>query len=316
MNLLDRVKRAALAMQRYNWEQGVLAQAFLESGDEETAIMMAVEGANRQSGDGRCAQIGGLEGVTDPCAVGEALIFACEKTGDPFLAEAKGKLLRWALKGAPRNGDGIVYHLSSLKELWVDSLYMLPPFLARAGYYKEALGQIRGYWRALWDAEEGLLAHRWADDKKQFIRKEPWGVGNGWACAGLARVIGLLPEEMEAEKQQLIGMAKGLLDSAYKFQLPDGMFCDVLNNPETFPEINAGQMFAYTVFRGVREGWLSEEYLPAAEKTYQCAIRSVDRFGLVRPVCGMPHFDHPGVAPEGQAFFILMASARKKLQNM
>ena len=31
--MTDRVKRALLAMQRYNWEQGVTAQAFLEAGD-------------------------------------------------------------------------------------------------------------------------------------------------------------------------------------------------------------------------------------------------------------------------------------------
>jgi len=243
--------------------------------------------------------------------VGEALIFACEKTGDPFLLEAKRKLLRWALEGAPRNNEGTVYHLCSLKEFWVDSMYMLPPFLARAGYYEEALGQIQGYWRALWDAETGLLSHRWDDEKKQFIRKEPWGVGNGWACAGLARVIGLLPAEMTAEKQELIDMTKGLLDSALKFQLPDGMFHDVLNDPKTFPEINAGQMFAYTVYRGVREGWLSESYLTAAEKIYHRACRCVDEYGLIRDVCGMPDFSHPGVAPEGQAFFILMASVRE-----
>ena len=30
--MTDRVKRALLAMQRYNWEQGVTAQAFLEAG--------------------------------------------------------------------------------------------------------------------------------------------------------------------------------------------------------------------------------------------------------------------------------------------
>ena len=30
-----KVKKAALSMQRYSWEQGVLAQAFLENGDEE-----------------------------------------------------------------------------------------------------------------------------------------------------------------------------------------------------------------------------------------------------------------------------------------
>lgn len=55
--MTDRVKRALLAMQRYNWEQGVTAQAFLESGDTDIAIVLALEGANRQNPDGRCCHI-------------------------------------------------------------------------------------------------------------------------------------------------------------------------------------------------------------------------------------------------------------------
>ena len=43
MTKLESVKLAALAMQRHNWEQGVLSQAFLEAGDHETAILFAIE---------------------------------------------------------------------------------------------------------------------------------------------------------------------------------------------------------------------------------------------------------------------------------
>ena len=35
---LARVKRMALAFQRHDWEQGVVAQAFLEAGDEDVAV--------------------------------------------------------------------------------------------------------------------------------------------------------------------------------------------------------------------------------------------------------------------------------------
>ena len=76
--MTDRVKRVLLAMQRYNWEQGVTAQAFLESGDMDIAIALALEGANRQNPDGRCCHIGESTAVTDPCAIGEALIFALD----------------------------------------------------------------------------------------------------------------------------------------------------------------------------------------------------------------------------------------------
>ena len=39
--MLKQVSQALLTMQRYSWEQGVTAQAFLELGEIDTAIMLA-----------------------------------------------------------------------------------------------------------------------------------------------------------------------------------------------------------------------------------------------------------------------------------
>ena len=108
--LLDKVKCAALTMQRYDWEQVVVAQAFLEAGDHDTAILLAIEAAHRQDKYGRCAAIGNPFSATDPCAIGEAFIYACEQLGDPFLFQAKERLIKWATVDAPRNPNGIVYH--------------------------------------------------------------------------------------------------------------------------------------------------------------------------------------------------------------
>ena len=311
---LRRVKAATLATQRHDWEQGVVAQAFLEAGEEETAILLAVEGANRQGADGRCCQLNPGQGVTDPCAVGEALIAACERTGDGALCRARDALLGWALTGAPRNGAGVVYHLTGGREFWVDSFYMLPPFLARVGCFDEAMRQIDGWWAALYDADKGLLAHRWDDGAKRFIRRDAWGVGNGWALAGMARVAALLPADRAAEKDRLVCRVRGLLEAARPLQWPDGLFHDVLDDPASFVEVNFGQMLAYTIYRGVGAGWLDKDWLEPAEKARSAALEAVDRFGVVRGVCGAPRFDRPGAAPEGQAFFILMEAARSALR--
>ncbi len=310
--MTERVKRALLGMQRHNWEQGVAAQAFLEAGDHEIAVAMAVEGANRQLPDGRCCDLGHSTAVTDPCAIGEALIFACEQTADPFLCAARDRLLHWAVMDAPRSPEGIVYHFQQGKLIWVDSMYMLPPFLARAGLYDEALCQLDGYWQTLFTPENGLLVHQWSDAEGRFLRKAAWGVGNGWALAGMARVIALLPEAHPG-RDELIGRVRQLIEAALPHQLADGAFHDVLDDPATFREVNFAQMLAYTIYRGVQEGWLDAAFLPHAEKARQSALAEVDGYGLVRNVCGAPHFDKPGVAPEGQAFHILMEAARNRL---
>ena len=310
--MTDRVKRALLAMQRYNWEQGVTAQAFLEAGDEAVAIALAIEGAHRQNADGRCCHIAESTAVTDPCAVGEALLFAAEKTHDPFLLAAKEKLLRWALVDAPRNNSGVVYHFLDSRMIWVDSMYMLPPFLARAGEYDEAMRQLAGYWDILYTPENGLLAHQWSDAESRFLRRDAWAVGNGWAMAGMARVIALLPENHPG-RARLIRRVQQLIGAALPCQMDDGAFPDVLDDPATFREVNFAQMLAYPIYRGVQEGWLDASLLPHAEKARAAALAEVDQYGLVRNVCGAPYFDKPGVAPEGQAFHILMETVRKQL---
>ncbi|MBE5793650.1 MAG: glycosyl hydrolase [Clostridiales bacterium] len=316
LSILDQVKHAALCMQRNNWEQGVLAQAFWEAGDRDTATRLAVEAVHRQQEDGRCCQIGGSTASTDPCAIGEALIGAARETGDPWLAQASEKLLRWAVELAPRDANGIVYHFDDSREIWVDSCYMLPPFLAAAGCYEEALRQMDGYWRILLDERKNLLSHRWDDATRTYPRRDVWGVGNGWAAAGMIRVRALLPAGYEAQKQLLESRIRTLLDAAFHYQREDGAFHDVLDDPVSFREINCGQMFAYTVYRGVAEGWLEERYLPYAEKSREAALASVNRYGLVQGVCGLPFFDHPGVAAEGQAFFILMEAARNMWKSV
>ena len=63
-------------MQRYSWEQGVTAQAFLELGETRTAILLAREAVQRQGADGRLACMRDGEGVTDPASNGEALLAA------------------------------------------------------------------------------------------------------------------------------------------------------------------------------------------------------------------------------------------------
>ena len=312
MKRLDLVKLALLSMQRNSWEQGVAMDAFLEQGDRDAVIALAKEAANRRIPDGRLAMIRPDEGITDPCSVGEGLIFAFRETDDKDLGDACDSLLIWALRSAPRNFRGIVYHVPNRPEFWVDSIYMLPPYLAAAGHPEEALHQIDGYRTALFDPQAGLFSHKWDDEKQAFVRKDFWGVGNGWAATGLARTIDLLPETMSAQKQELVQIVHALVDSLLKYKRSDWLFHDVVDNPGSFVEVNLSQMLAYTIYRGLVARWLPGEYEEPARLLKQAVAGKVDRFGLVQGVCGSPHFDKPGVAAEGQAFYLLLDAAAQR----
>jgi unsaturated rhamnogalacturonyl hydrolase len=161
-------------------------------------------------------------------------------------------------------------------------------------------------------AAKKLLSHIWNEGKRRFKRKDFWGVGNGWAAAGITRVIRALPPERGKDKKRLVGYLKDLVDGCLAFQRPDGLFHDVVDNPNSFVETNLGQMLSYSIYTGAAACWLSADYIAAADRMRQAAWKKLDRHGLVQGVCGAPKFDRPGVAAEGQAFFILMESAAKK----
>lgn len=95
----------------------------------------------------------------------------------------------------------------------------------------------------------------------------------------------------------------------------EGKFYNVLDDASSFEEVNLSQMTAYTICRGIRCGWLEEERYPdAAKQMREAALREVDEDGFVHNVCGMPHFDRPGVAPEGQAFLVMMEHEFEKME--
>ena len=309
---VTKVKLSLLAMQRHSWEQGTAMQAFLEQGDMDVVIPMAKEAVYRRLSDGRAAVMANSSAVTDPCAVGEALIAACEATGDAALKQGRDELLEWALKKAPRNDKGVVYHLDNKPQIWSDSAYMLPPFLAAAGHFDEALINLYGYWDILFDTNAKLMRHIWDDGAKSFIREAYWGGGNGWTLAAIARIYDLLPEGRGADREKLAVMGKTLIDGVLAHIRSDFLFHDVIDDSGSFVETNLSQMLAYTIYRAVNSKWLDKPYLETAEKLYAAAVKKIDAYGLVQDCCGAPSFNKAGVAPEGQAFYLLMEAARSK----
>lgn len=305
----DRAALALLAMQRHSWEQGLAMQAFFERGDLHILVPLALEAVYRQLPDGRAATIGVTDAVTDPCSAGEGLLAAYRHTGDRALGEGLDRLLDWALKKAPRNPDGVLYHLLTSHEFWVDSMYMLPPFLAATGHYAESLVNLYGYWEKLFDEKSSLMRHKWDDDAKRFSRAAHWGVGNGWALAALARMYDLLPAGYGNDKQRIAGMAKRLIEAVLPYVREDWLFHNIVDDPASFTETNLSQQLAYTLYRGVASGWLPDRYAGIAANLRRAANAMLDAYGIVRGVCGAPEFDRPGAAPEGQAFYLLMEHA-------
>ena len=309
---IRKVKLALLSMQRYSWEQGVASHAFLDLGEEETAIALAKSAALRQTEDGRAGVIGSSDAATDPCAPGEAIVEAWRLTNDPFFKDSLERLLDWALNRAPRTSCGVICHVVNTRQVWADSCYMLPPFLAAAGYIREAVEQMEGYHRLLCDPRTGLFHHIWNEDTGRFDRADYWGGASGWAVAAMARMLRRLPGTENPFRQRILAMELPLIQALEGVVRPDGLAHDVLDRPDTFVEVNFSQMYAYAIFTGIADGWLPDTYRPLAEKMRAAANQWVDADGYVWQVCGAPDFSSPGTSPEGQAFCLLMEAAARR----
>jgi unsaturated rhamnogalacturonyl hydrolase len=311
----SRIKKAAaagLAMERRDWEQGILAQAFLEAGVDQNVILLTKAAIVQRVPDGRLAVV--LDGgPTDPAMGGVAYWHAGHITGDPEIQEAAQGLLKWILEDAPRASDGTLYHVFKSPEVWSDSFNGAPPFLAATSHYDEALRQIDGLQKRLWDPEKKLLAHIWIDGENADNRKEYWGGGNGWAAAGVARVIRSLPKERKVDRGRLAAFLTQILDGCLAYQRPDGLFHNVVDQPETFVEANLAQMLAFAIYTGILGGWLPVRYRDAADRMRNAARAKMDAFGYVQGVCGAPNFDLQGRSTEAQAFAIMMEAAGSKL---
>jgi rhamnogalacturonyl hydrolase YesR len=302
-------RNAALAIQRQSWEQGVLAVAFVEEGDDAMVVLMAKASMIHLSREGIPAASGGAP--ADPLMAGEAILRAARLTGDPALGKAVTNMLDFALKTGPRAADGTLFHTG--QQIWSDSFHTSPPFLAAAGHYDEAILQIEGHWKRLWNPDKKLLSHIWDERGQRFQDKSFWGGGQGWAAAGLARVIRSLPENRSADKAMLAAHLKDLLDGCLAHQNADGLFHNTVDDPNSFEETDLAQMLAYSIYESVRGGWLPRDYLAAADRMRSAARAKVDADGFVQGVCGAPNFSRPGISAEGQSFFLMMEASAAKV---
>jgi unsaturated rhamnogalacturonyl hydrolase len=305
---IGRATMAALSMQRRDWEQDILAQALLQSGQRDKLILLTKAGMVQQTADGRMGVVVS-GGPTDPAMGGAAYAQAAEWTGDARLLEAVQRMLAWILVKAPRNSDGVLYHTFDGPQMWSDGINGAPPFLAATGRYDEAMHQIEGYRKLLFNSEKKLMAHIWDDGKRLFIDPNFWGGGNGWTAAGLACVIRRLPSSRHNDRSHLAEFARQVIDGCLAHQRADGLFHNVIDHPDTFIETNLAQMLAFAVYQGITDEWLPASYRASAEKMRTAARLKMDAYGFVQGACSAPDFDRPGTSTEAQAFCILMESA-------
>lgn len=307
--MIKKVQDAMMCMTRQCWEQGILAQALMETGQDDLVELVVHDMIVRQSSDGRLCNVEDTPAVTDSAFCIPAVLLTGRKTGNAAYIQAAEKNIRFLLEEAEHGEDKTLYHMIHTQQVWADSAAYLPYSLALAGHYEEAFGQMEGICSRLYCREKGLYLHMWDDETKTYIRPLSWGVGNGWILSGLLRTLLVWDHAYEKEEEQMKTRFFELLDHMLAMETKEHGFHDILDDPDTFQESETAAMVAYVLYRGVKEGFLETSYLERADAIREVLYKKIDARGLVTDAAGSPSFDHAGTAVECQAHVLMMEHA-------
>jgi rhamnogalacturonyl hydrolase YesR len=200
------------------------------------------------------------------------------ETKDPkYLAEGKWWADRQWENPQP---DG----LSAETRFWVDDMYMLTMLQLQAYratgdkvYIDRLAKEMVAYLDKL-QQPNGLFYH--AEDVPFF-----WGRGNGWFAAGMAEMLRTLPKD-HPQRARIEEGFKKMMAALLKYQGKDGMWRQLIDHDEAWPESSGTGMFTFAMITGVKLGILDgPTYGPAARKAWLAVVGYIDQNGDVTQVC-------------------------------
>ncbi len=210
---------------------------------------------------------------SDQVVPGLLLLRLYKATSDPRYLEHAERIGHYVTEQALRTDEGGLIHFGPLggKSMWIDSLFMLGPFLVElyqttgdTRYLDEAVRQALIMYGHLQDRASGLCKHSWNESTGK-TNSAHWLRGNGWALAATAIILDAIPEGYDSKSSELLrrhfrGQALGLI----KHQDPGGMWHTVIDEPETYIETSGTALVAFGLIRGVDAGVLKNERLDPA----------------------------------------------------
>ncbi|THV05421.1 Six-hairpin glycosidase [Dendrothele bispora CBS 962.96] len=264
--------------------------------------------------------------VGDPASVGVAVLLANWTKSDltnTAYSTAAGNQLNYLLNVAPRTASGAISHRADEAQLWADFVYMAPPFIAYFGSLQGGDGetsllqiayeQCSLYRDGLRD-EGGLWRHvaqgSWQDNTH-------WATGNGWAAAGMLRVLETLNHTSQAQnfvdhRANLTSWIEEIILAAWQHQSENGTLLNVIDDPSSFADSAGTALLAYVTYRMANYTG-NGALIPYANKALRLVEDSIDSEGWLRNTVNPYTFNTPSTlevpSPEGQAFVLLLHSA-------
>jgi rhamnogalacturonyl hydrolase YesR len=167
---------------------------------------------------------------------------------------------------------------------WIDDMFMIPALQTEAyritkdrKYLDRAAKEMVAYFERL-QKDNGLFYHH--EDSPFY-----WGRGNGWMAAGAAELLSELPED-HPQRAAILGGYKKMMAGLLKYQGADGMWKQLIDKENSWPETSGTGMFVFSMAVGVRNGWLDEAtYKEPTKKAWAGLASHLNEKGEVKDVC-------------------------------
>jgi unsaturated rhamnogalacturonyl hydrolase len=174
--------------------------------------------------------------------------------------------------------------LSGETRYWIDDMYMLTILQLEAYratgnkmYLDRDANEMVAYLDKL-QQPNGLFYH--APDVPFF-----WGRGDGWVAAGMAEMLRTLPAD-HPQRPRIMKGYKLMMESLLKYQGKDGMWRQLIDRDDAWPETSSTAMFSFAMITGVKNGWLdAATFGPAARKAWIAVAGYIDQNDDITSVC-------------------------------
>jgi unsaturated rhamnogalacturonyl hydrolase len=251
-------------------------------------------------------------------------------------ADAAADWAKWLLTSLPKTKENGFQHTTTdnaelgtinlnQDEVWIDTLFMAVLFLAKYGVTAndqacadEAVHQFLFHIKYLYEKRTGLFYHGYTFKENSNFGGIFWCRGNCWYTAAVMELLDIMGDRLDGGvKAFLLDTYRAQIETLAKYQAPSGLWHTVVDDPSSYEEVSGSAGFARGILKGLRLGYLGEEYRACAEKAVEAIVKNIDADGTVLNVSagtGMgynaEHYKNIMIAPlaYGQSLVLMALS--------
>lgn len=288
----------------WNYIDGCMILALLEiyqaTGEEKYYTFADAFIDHRVQEDGSISGYSVEEYNIDNVNAGKTLFSLYELNGKEKYRKAIELIYR-QVQTQPRTQEGNFWHKKIYPDqVWLDGMYMGQPFYMeyetkfnnKKGY-GDIFNQFRNVVKNMKDPETGLYYHGYDASRKVFwcdketgLSQNFWLRALGWYSMALLDTLDKCDpgEEYQKEYQWLQGVFKEFVDAMLKFQHESGLWYQLPalgDKKPNYLETSGSAIMAYSLLKGVRLGFLPENYRTYGLKAFEgiCKDRLKEKDG-------------------------------------